>query len=69
MSPINTITDDDPLAAAIRPPANETPEQRAQRLEDEAAAKKVSDDIDEMLRAEAKKRKARAKKEVKVLLL
>ncbi|KAG8916116.1 hypothetical protein FRC00_000575, partial [Tulasnella sp. 408] len=47
----------------------ETPQQRDARLAEEAAAKKISDDIDEQIRAESKKRKARAKREIKVLLL
>ena len=57
----------DPLAAALRPPENETPEQRETRLNEEQEAKRVSDGIDEMIRAEKKER--RVKQEVKVLLL
>ncbi|EGO05358.1 hypothetical protein SERLA73DRAFT_174479 [Serpula lacrymans var. lacrymans S7.3] len=57
----------DPLAAALRPPANETPAERERRLRAEDEAKKVSDSIDEMLRAERKDIKA--KPVVKVLLL
>ncbi|KAG8942591.1 hypothetical protein FRC04_003578 [Tulasnella sp. 424] len=69
MSPVNSFNDEDPLALAIRPPADETPQQREARLAEEAAAKKISDDIDEQIRAESKRRKARAKREIKVLLL
>lgn len=57
----------DPLSAALRPPENETPEQRERRLTEEQEAKRVSDGIDEMIRAEKKEK--RVKQEVKVLLL
>ncbi|KAF7977989.1 hypothetical protein HWV62_1829 [Athelia sp. TMB] len=57
----------DPLAAALRPPENETHAEREKRLEAEEKAKQVSDGIDEMIRAEKKER--RVKQEVKVLLL
>ncbi len=43
MSPTNSFNDEDPLALAIRPPADETPQQRDARLAAEAAAKKISD--------------------------
>jgi hypothetical protein len=59
---------DDPLAAAIAPPSNETSHERAVREEHEARAKKTSDEIDEMLRAERVAARRR-KKPVKVLLL
>jgi guanine nucleotide-binding protein alpha-1 subunit len=59
----------DPLAAALLPPPDETPEQREQRLLAEYQAKKVSDGIDEMLRQEGSRRKKAAGSEVKVLLL
>ncbi|KAH7922783.1 hypothetical protein BV22DRAFT_986358, partial [Leucogyrophana mollusca] len=55
----------DPLSAALRPPPNESPAEREKRLLEESEAKRVSDSIDEMLRAEKKK----AKPEVKILLL
>jgi hypothetical protein len=42
----------DPLAAAIAPPSNETPAARTARLSAEAEARRVSDEIDEALRAE-----------------
>ncbi|KAH7886276.1 guanine nucleotide binding protein, alpha subunit [Phlebopus sp. FC_14] len=57
----------DPLSAALKPPANESPADRDRRLFEELEAKRVSDRIDEMLRAE--KREKRSKREVKVLLL
>lgn len=58
----------DPLAVVTAPPPNETPEEKAARDEREAEAQKISDQIDEELRAE----KAALKKQeqvVKVLLL
>ncbi|KAI0658290.1 G-alpha-domain-containing protein [Cubamyces menziesii] len=57
----------DPLAAALLPPANETPEQREARLRQEEEAKKRSENIDRLLRHDEKSR--RRKKTVKVLLL
>ncbi|KAH8111204.1 G-alpha-domain-containing protein [Phellopilus nigrolimitatus] len=59
---------DDPLTAALAPPPDETPAQRAERERREAHARHVNDEIDELLRAErlALKKKRRP---VKVLLL
>ncbi|KAI0779036.1 G-alpha-domain-containing protein [Trametes elegans] len=57
----------DPLGDWLRPPADETPEQRDARLKQEEEAKKHSDNIDRMLRHDEKSR--RRKKTVKVLLL
>ena len=60
--------DDDPLAAAIAPPPDETPEQRQEREHAEEEARRISDEIDEQLRNEliaSRKRRSR----VKVLLL
>ncbi|KAG1742738.1 guanine nucleotide binding protein, alpha subunit [Suillus paluster] len=57
----------DPLAAALMPPPNESTADRERRLAAESEAKRVSDGIDEMLRAEKKEKKA--KPEIKVLLL
>ena len=59
---------DDPLAAAIAPPSNETPHDRLVREEREAQAKKTSDEIDEMIRAERNALRKK-RKPVKVLLL
>ena len=59
----------DPLLDALRAQqANESQDERNQRLRREAEARKISDAIDEQLRVEEK---ARAKKrtEVKILLL
>ncbi|ETW86433.1 hypothetical protein HETIRDRAFT_377042 [Heterobasidion irregulare TC 32-1] len=58
----------DPIAAALRPPVDETPAERERRLIAEHDAKKISDSIDEQIRldrAELKKNKP----DVKVLLL
>ena len=58
----------DPFLVMLRPPKDETPAQRDQRILAEQAAKNISDTIDEQLkleRAELKKNKA----DVKVLLL
>ncbi|KAF5384762.1 hypothetical protein D9615_001056 [Tricholomella constricta] len=58
----------DPLLAALRPPANESPIQREVRLKAENEARKVSQGIDDMIRQERNQRK-KAKPEVNVLLL
>ncbi|THH13683.1 hypothetical protein EW146_g6570 [Bondarzewia mesenterica] len=58
----------DPLAAVLRPPQDETPEQREMRILAEQEAKKISDSIDEQIKldkAELKKNRP----DVKVLLL
>jgi len=62
-------SDSDPLLSALRAQqASESQVERQERLRREAEAKKISDAIDEQLKAEEK---ARAKKrtEVKILLL
>jgi guanine nucleotide-binding protein subunit alpha len=64
-----TIAPDvDPLALALQPPPDETPQAREARLQSEREAKKRSDLIDEEL---ARERNAEKKsvKSVKVLLL
>ncbi|KIK71558.1 hypothetical protein GYMLUDRAFT_33765 [Collybiopsis luxurians FD-317 M1] len=58
----------DPLAAALLPPPNETPDEREQRIKAETEAKRVSDGIDEMIRQEKLERK-KTRAEVNVLLL
>ena len=57
----------DPISAALLPPPNESAVDRERRLQAEEQAKKISDDIDEMLKAE--RNEQRKKKPVKVLLL
>ncbi|KAF9478321.1 guanine nucleotide-binding protein [Pholiota conissans] len=59
---------DDPITAAMKPPSSETESERAVRLEDEAEAKRVSEQIDEDLREERERMKKR-KTDVKLLLL
>ncbi len=61
-------SDPDPLAAAIAPPPNETPAARTARLRAEAEARRVSEEIDEQLKAERAARR-RQRPCVKVLLL
>jgi len=61
--------DSDPFALALRPPSDETEEQREARLQAEVEAKRRSDEIDSMLQAEATTLKKRQKREIRVLLL
>ena len=58
---------EDPLTRALAPPPDETVEEREVRLNKEAEAQRVSDLIDESLRAERASWKKR--KVLKVLLL
>jgi guanine nucleotide-binding protein subunit alpha len=62
------ISVDDPLAIAIAPPPNETPEEKDARESAELEARRVSDIIDEQIRQERSALKKK-KKPVKVLLL
>lgn len=61
-------TEDDPLARATAPPANESAEARAERLREEAIAKKRSDEIDARIAAENSLRRKKGSP-VKLLLL
>jgi len=63
-----SLEDIDPLALAIAPPPNETPEQRQIREATEAEAKRISDEIDEQIRKE-RDFDRKKKKPVKLLLL
>lgn len=67
MARTETVVDDDPLTLALAPPPNETEAQREARLKAETEARRVSDRIDEQLKAE--RAALRRKKPVKVLLL
>ena len=58
----------DPLARALAPPLDETPEQRTMREENETEARRVSERIDEQIRLE-KQADSRKKVPVKVLML
>ena len=60
-------TDEDPLAAALRPPSDESPEARAIRLSRENEAARVSQAIDESIRVERQANKKN--RVVRVLLL
>ncbi len=59
---------DDPFYVFLAPPQDETPEQRVEREQKETDARKTTEEIDAMLRAEKVAMKKR-KKLVKVLLL
>ncbi|KAJ3830062.1 guanine nucleotide-binding protein [Lentinula raphanica] len=59
---------DDPLSEALKPPESETESERRARLEQEAEAKRVSEQIDEELRLEREDMKKK-KGDVKLLLL
>jgi guanine nucleotide-binding protein alpha-1 subunit len=61
-------SDNDPLAAAIAPPKNESNAARVVRLRAEAEARRVSDEIDEQLKQDRAARR-RQRPCVKVLLL
>jgi len=56
---------DDPIAAALKPPSTESDSERQARLHAEAEAKRISDEIDEGLREERELLKRR-KGDVKV---
>lgn len=58
----------DPLAAALQPPPNESPEDRVKRIQDELDAKRTSELIDDQLHKERNERK-KARSDVNVLLL
>lgn len=60
------IADRDPLDDVLRPPIDETEEERSIRLQNEEQAKRVSEAIDEAIRQE---RQAAKKKDVVRLLL
>jgi len=59
---------DDPLSVALRPPPDETPEERARRIAEEKEATRISTEIDEQIDRERADRK-KARGEIKVLLL
>lgn len=58
----------DPLAKALLPPENETPDARELRIRREQEAKKVSDDIDEQIRQDRVALR-KQKQAIKILLL
>ncbi|KAJ7078142.1 guanine nucleotide binding protein, alpha subunit [Mycena belliarum] len=65
---MHSLDETDPIAVALAPPQNESPEERRARIQIERAAKQASDDIDEQLRKEQQHLK-RQPKPVKILLL
>ncbi|KAI0737180.1 G-protein alpha subunit [Daedaleopsis nitida] len=64
----STADPDDPLAKALQPPIDETPDERAVRLRQLEDAARVSKEIDDEI-AQAKKAYDRRKKAIKILLL
>lgn len=65
--PVQGQHSSDPLDAALRPPLDETEEEKAQRLSEEAEAKRISLEIDEGIKQEKQLR--RKSKSVRLLLL
>jgi guanine nucleotide-binding protein alpha-1 subunit len=63
------IDKDDPFAIFHMPPPNETPEERTARERGEVEARRVSDRIDENIKAEKATLKKQQRGLVKVLLL
>jgi guanine nucleotide-binding protein alpha-1 subunit len=59
---------DDPLSQALMPPEDESPEDRALRMEKQQEATRISREIDESIQ-ESKKAYEKRKKAIKVLLL
>ncbi|CCM03094.1 uncharacterized protein FIBRA_05214 [Fibroporia radiculosa] len=65
----STTTDSgDPFSAILRPPASESERDKLTRIQREADAKRISDSIDEEIRAD-EKRYRKNKQDVKLLLL
>ena len=60
--------DDAPLTLATAPPADETPEMRAQRIQEVQRAKEISDEIDNQLMVKRNALKKRQKMDKVVLL-
>ena len=60
---------DDPLEEALRPPPDETPEQKAERLAREEQARQKSLQIDMSIKKERQAAQRRRKKIVRLLLL
>ncbi|KAI0070421.1 G-protein alpha subunit [Panus rudis PR-1116 ss-1] len=65
---LSTLDPNDPLAAIMRPPSTETPQERQARLAREAEAKRISDRIDEQINMDRERYK-KSKEDVKLLLL
>jgi len=65
--PAREPPDNDPLDAVLRPPIDETPEEKAFRVAAEEEARRISQEIDESIRQEKLQRKKM--KVVRLLLL
>lgn len=65
---LGQLFDEDPLSRAIAPPESETLEEKQRRETAETEARRISDEIDEQLKAEKLALKKK-KRPVKVLLL
>lgn len=65
--PVQAHLSDDPLDAVLRPPIDETEEEKAHRLAIEEEARRISQEIDEAIREEKALRKK--SKAVRLLLL
>ena len=61
----STTTDADPFTAFLRPPTSETEHERVDRLRREADAKRVSDNIDEEIKAD-RERMRKSKQDIRV---
>ncbi|KAI0635765.1 G-protein alpha subunit [Trametes polyzona] len=61
-------TDGDPFSALLRPPASETEHERIARLQREADAKRISDSIDEEIKAD-RERLRKSRQDIRLLLL
>jgi guanine nucleotide-binding protein subunit alpha len=68
MRPPSVYSQDDPISAALQPPSTETEQERNLRLEAEAEAKRISEEIDEEIKQERERLK-RNKDDIKLLLL
>ncbi|OJT15553.1 Guanine nucleotide-binding protein alpha-4 subunit [Trametes pubescens] len=60
--------DGDPFSALLRPPASETDHERISRLQREADAKRISDSIDEEIKAD-RERLRKSRQDIRLLLL
>lgn len=65
--PVREQYSSDPLDVALRPPLDESEEEKAQRLAEEAEARRISQEIDEHIKQEKQLRKKG--KTVRLLLL
>ncbi|KAI0711965.1 G-protein alpha subunit [Cerioporus squamosus] len=64
----SSSADADPFSVLLRPPASETEHERVARLNREADAKRISDSIDEEIKAD-RERMRKSKQDIRLLLL